>query len=85
MSFIPRDRIKRVKWPSGRSRFIRARTNAKMHRPPTLRTLKESPHSKSALLMQWTRLSPRSKVVACFGTVHRLLSPFESFSALPLQ
>ena len=74
-----------MKWPSGRSRFIRARTNAKMHRPPTLCTLKESSHSKSDLLMQCTRLSPTSKVVACFETVHKLFSPFESFSAVPLQ
>ena len=39
----------------------------------------------SEVLMQCTRLSPTSKVVACFGTVHKLFSPFESFSALPAQ
>lgn len=74
-----------MKFPSGRSRLISARTNAKIQRPPQLRTLRESPHSKSALFIQWTRLSPMSKVVACFGTVHKLLRPLEILSALPAQ
>ena len=66
MSLIPMDRIKRVKFPSGRSRLISARTNTKMHRPPQLRTLKESPHSKSTLFIIYT---VRLLCINPFGTL----------------